>query len=168
MNRGILRILDILIIIALIILLYIVIEPQYRLARINENRIKLRSNMFTVKAGVERYISFHKGHYPYNMQLIYDNIKEIELPENPYTGKVMSFSDLIQFKYDIPGEVEDDAVDGVNGIQRGEPGQIGVGFFTPMGRDSIPTKIGIIGFDENGKPFILEEGKKKRVVVLVS
>lgn len=168
MKRGILRILDVFIIIALIVLMYIVIEPQYKFAKINESRIKLQSNMFAVKAGIERYIAFNEGKYPFKLESIYNNMKEIEIPVNPYTGNKIGVYDLIQFYYDIPAEVEDDAVDGVNGTQRAKPGQIGIGFFVPIGKDSIPTKIGIIGFDETGKPFIQEEGKKKRVVVLTS
>jgi hypothetical protein len=168
MKRGILRILDIFIIIALILLMYIVIEPQYKFAKINEGRIKLQSNMFAVKAGVERYIAFNEGKYPFELETIYNNVKQIEVPVNPYTKNKMGVSDLVKFYYDIPAEVEDDAVDGINGSQRGKPGQIGIGFFVPIGKDSIPTKIGIIGFDETGKPLILEEGKKKRVVVLIS
>ncbi len=166
MNRRLLRILDVLIVIAFVFLLYIVIEPQFRQGKINTNRIKLQSNMFTVKAGLERYIAFHEGTYPSNIQRIYDNLKGIELPENPYTGEKMDISEFVQFKYDIPSEVEDDAVNGINGTQRGKPGQIGIGFFIPMGKDSIPTKFGIIGFDENGKPYTLKEGEKERVVVL--
>lgn len=166
MKKGILRILDFLIVIAFIALLYIVIEPQYRLAQINEKQRQLHSNMFTVKAGIERYIAFNKGKYPLNKEQVFDNMEKLEIPLNPYNGMEMGVPDLVQFKYDLPSDVEDDALDGMNGKQRGEPGQIGVGFFVPIGKDSIPTKYGIIGFDRNGKPIILEEGKKQRVIIL--
>lgn len=166
MNKTVLRTLDLLIVIAFISLLYIVIKPQYNQGKINENSCKLQSNMFTVKAGVERYVAFNNGNYPCNLEQIYENLEGLEIPVNPYTNEKMTIYDLVQFKYSVPGDVEDDMLDGVNGIQAGEPGQIGVGFFIPIGKDSIPTKYGIIGFDRNGKPLILEEGKKKRVVVL--
>lgn len=166
MKRSILRILDLLIVIAFILLLYIVIEPQYRLMKINESRRKLQSNMFAVRAGVEKYIAFHGGEYPLNLQQVFDNLKELDSPDNPYSRRKMTLTDLIRFEYDVPADVEDDEVDGINGKQRGESGKIGVGFFIPMGRDSIPTKIGIIGFGEDKKPLIIEYGKKKRVVVL--
>lgn len=167
MNRGLLRILDILIVIAFIALLYILVEPQYKKAKISTKRRKLQANMFTVKAGIERYISFHKGKYPSNSQQIYENLAELVIPVNPYTNEKIEVSDLVQFEYDLPIYVKDRSLDGVNGKQTGKPGQIGIGFFIPIGEDSIPTKYGIIGFDENGKSLVIEEGDKRRVVVLI-
>ncbi len=166
MKKGLLWILDICIAVAFVLLMFIVIKPQYELAKINANRSKLQSSMFTVKAGMERYIAFHQGVKPTDLTEIYENIAAIEIPINPYTNKEISIDDILVFKYDVPRDFEDTSPEGVNGKQSGEPGQIGIGFFTPLGTDSIPTKYGIIGFDENGNPLIIIEGKKERVVVL--
>lgn len=165
-NKALLWVLNVLIVIAFFSLLYILIKPQYREIQINANMRKLQSNMFTVQAGIERYISFHKGDLPLDVETIYDNIEEIEIPVNPYTGEKMSQYDIVEFKYGIPKDVEDDSPESFNAKQTGEPGRIGVGLFTPLGGDSLPTRYGIIGFDRNGDALIIEEGKKERVFLL--
>lgn len=167
MKRAILRILDLLIIIAFFSLLYILIEPQYKQAKITAKRKKIQSNMFTVKAAIEKHRAFNEGQIPSEINKIYENVKTLELPVNPYTDKKMKSSDLSKFKYDIPSQIENTDTSGFNAEQRGKPGQISIGYFTPLTKkDTLPTGYGILGFDAHGKPLTIKEGEKVRVFVL--
>jgi Tfp pilus assembly protein PilE len=167
MNRVTLRILDILIIIAFVGLLYILIEPQYQNAKIMTKERKLQSNMYTVKAGIERYRAFNMGEIPFSLDKIYEQLEAFGVPENPYTESRMKSHEIKKFLYDVPSQIESVDTMGYHADKRGNPGEIMVGFFIPrISKDSIPKDYGIIGIDEKGKPLTIKEGEKVRIVVL--
>lgn len=167
MSKVALRILDLLIIISFFVLLYILIEPQYQNAKITTKRRKLQSNMFTVKAAIERYRAFNEGKIPFNIDDIYENIEALDKPINPYTLKKLESYDITKFMYDVPSQVESTDTSDINGEQRGDPGAISIGYYITMTpEDTVPINYGIIGFDFDGKPLYLKEGEKVRVVVL--
>lgn len=167
MNRVILRVLDVLIIIAFLGLLYILIEPQYRNAEVVEKERRLQSNMYTVKAGIERYRAFNKGEIPFSLSKIYEQMESLEVPVNPYTNSKMQLDELNRFLYDVPSQIESTDTSGYHADKRGNPGEIMVGFFTSLAReDTIPKSYGILGFNSEGKPLTIEEGEKVRIVVL--
>lgn len=166
MKKGVLRLLDFLIVIAFIALLYILIEPQYRQSKITTSRRKLQSNMFAVKAGLERYIAFNDGNITDSIPLIFNNMKNLEVPINPFKQEKMTEEDIMKFRYDLPSDIEDRSPDGPNGKVEGEPGQVALGFFYPIGKDTMPTKYGIIGIDRDGKPLVIKEGEKERVFLV--
>ncbi|MEO0293522.1 MAG: hypothetical protein ABIN61_04775 [candidate division WOR-3 bacterium] len=167
MNRTILRILDILIIVSFFVLLYILIEPQYQNAKITTKKRKLQSNMFVVKAAIERYRAFHSGVIPSRIEDIYENMKTFGIPTNPYTNQNLSLSDFNKFTYISISQIEEVDTNSFHAEQRGKPGGIGIGFyFPPVQTDSLPLGYGIIGFDSEGKPLTIKEGEKVRVFVL--
>ncbi len=167
MNRVTLRVLDILIIIAFLGLLYILIEPQYRNAKIITKERKLQSNMYTAKAAIERYRAFNMGEIPFSLDDIYEQIESLEVPVNPYTDSKMKSYELNKFLYDVPSQIESTDTSGYHGEKRGNPGEIMIGFFVTFAKeDTIPRNYGIIGFNKEGKPLTIQEGEKVRIVVL--
>ncbi len=167
MNRVTLRILDICIIIAFLGLLYILIEPQYQNAKINTKERKLQSNMYTVRAAIERYRAFNMGKIPFSLADIYEQIETFGVPVNPYTDNKMNSYELNKFMYDVPSQIESTDTSGYHGELRGNPGEIMIGFFATFAKkDTIPRNYGIIGFNREGKPLTIEEGEKVRIVVL--
>lgn len=168
MNRPILRLLDILIIIAFFGLLYILIQPQYKQTKIATKEKELHSNMFTVKAAIERYRAFNNGEIPYSLEDIYNNVEALEVPENPYTKSKMTVYDLGKFLYDVPSQTESVDTNGYHGDIRGNPGEIRVGYYvtTPEKDDTVARKYALISFNEKGKPLTVKEGEKVRIIVL--
>jgi hypothetical protein len=168
MNRVTLRILDILIIIAFLGLLYILIEPQYQNAKIVAKERHLQSNMYTVKAAIERYRAFNKGTIPFSVDSIYGQIEKLEAPLNPYTESKMGVYDISKFLYDVPSQIESTDTAGYHADLRGNPGEIMIGFLAIVteNEDTIPRDYGIIGFNGEGKPLTITEGEKVRIVVL--
>ncbi len=167
MKRVALRVLDVLIIISFFVLLYILIKPQYQDAKITTKRRKLQSNMFIVKAAIERYRAFNEGRIPSDIYDIYENIEALETPINPYTLKNLESYEITKFMYDVPSQAENTDTNDINGEQRGNPGGMSIGFYvTVTSEGTVPISYGIIGFDFDGKPLTLKEGEKVRVVVL--
>jgi Tfp pilus assembly protein PilE len=167
MNRVTLRILDILIIIAFLGLLYILIEPQYQNAKVVAKERKLQSNMYTVKAAVERYRAFNMGKIPFSVDSIYKQIEMLEVPINPYTENKIGPSYISKFLYDVPSQIESTDTSGFHADLRGNPGEVMVGFLVTIAKqDTIPRNYGIIGINEKGKPLTITEGEKVRIVVL--
>ncbi len=168
MNRPILRLLDILIIIAFFSLLYILIKPQYRQIKIATKEKELHSNMFIVKAAIERYRAFNGGDIPFSLEDIYNNIEALEIPENPYTKAKMTVYDLSKFIYEIPSMIEDVDTNGYHADKTGIPGEISVGYYvtTPEKEDTVARKYALISFDDKGKPLTVKEGEKERIIIL--
>jgi len=167
MNKATLRLLDILIIIAFFGLLYILIEPQYQNAKVTTKERKLQSNMFTVKAAIERYRAFTNGKIPFSTYDIYDQLEVFRVPVNPYTKSSMSSYELSKFLYDVPSQIESTDTSGYHGEKRGEPGEIRIGYYaTIIKNDTVPLNYAIIGFNSEGMPLTIKEGEKVRIVVL--
>jgi len=167
MNRATLRVLDICIIIAFLGLLYILIEPQYQNSKVITKERKLQSNMYTVKAAIERYRAFNTGQIPFLLDDIYEQIEALEVPVNPYTDSRMKSYEISKFLYDVPSQTESTDTNGYHADKRGNPGEIMVGFFaTVIKEDTVPKNYGIIGFNSEGKPLTITEGEKVRIVVL--
>jgi Tfp pilus assembly protein PilE len=167
MNRVVLRVLDIFIIIAFFGLLYILIEPQYQNAKVITKERKLQSNMFTIKAAIERYRAFNKGEIPFLLSKIYEQVESLKVPVNPYTESKMELHEVNRFLYDVPSQIESTDTNGYHADKKGNPGEIMIGFFMPFtSKDTIPRSYGIIGFNAEGKPLTIEEGEKVRIVVL--
>jgi Tfp pilus assembly protein PilE len=167
MNRTTLRVLDILIIIAFLALLYILVEPQYQNSKVITKERKLQSNMYTVKAAVERYRAFNMGRIPFSLDEIYGQIEALEVPINPYTDSRMKSSEINKFLYDVPSQIESTDTSGYHADMRGTPGEIMIGFFaTVIKGDTVPKNYSIIAFNSESKPLTIKEGEKVRIVVL--
>jgi Tfp pilus assembly protein PilE len=167
MNRTTLKVLDIFIIIAFLALLYILIEPQYRNSKIITKERKLQSNMYTVKAAIERYRAFNMGKIPFSLDEIYAQIEALEVPVNPYTNIRMKSYEINKFLYDVPSQIESTDTNGYHAELRGNPGEIMIGFFTTIiSEDTMPKNYGIIAFNSQGKPLTIKEGEKVRIIVL--
>lgn len=168
MNRPILRLLDILIIIAFFGLLYILIRPQYEEIKVSTKERALHSNMFTVKAAIERYRAFNDGEIPLLLDDIYSNIEALEVPENPYTMSKITVSDLSKFYYEVPSMIEDVDTSGYHSDKVGNPGEISIGYYitTPEKADTVARRYALISFNKEGKPLTVKEGEKERIIVL--
>ena len=167
MNKSVLRLLDIFIIIAFFGLLYILIQPQYKNLQVSTKEKALLSNMYTVKAAIERYRAFNDGEIPYLLNDIYNNIEALEVPENPYNKTQMTVYDLSKFLYDVPSQTESVDTSGYHADKTGSPGQISVGYYvTTPEKDTVARKYALISFNDKGTPLTIKEGEKVRIVVL--
>ncbi len=148
--------LEIAIVIAFAVLLYILIYPQYKTTKENNTIYDLETNLYTVKAAVERYIAYNEGRIPHNAdEFLRYKLKEIPLV-NPFTGQEITPNDFVYFKYDIPGENKSTEPKNTNGIQKGKPGQIGYGYFYLPEDTTKYIEYGLIVFDKDGKPLMEE------------
>ena len=65
MNKGTaVRILDVLIFIAIVLLIYILVQPQFVNYRNQTIEAQIKANAYTVKAAIEHYIADNMGVYP--------------------------------------------------------------------------------------------------------
>lgn len=167
MNRSVLRILDIFIVIAFFVLMYVLIGPQYKSIKIATKERKLHSNMFTVKAAIERYRAFNEGSIPFSLNDVYNNVEALDVPENPYTNTKMSLYDLSKFLYDSPSQIEDVDTSGYHSEKQGELGGISIGYYVKVPEeDTVARQYTIIGFNKDGEPLTIQEGEKERIIVL--
>jgi len=160
------KILDVFIFIALVVLVYILGAPQYKIYKENTYSAMIKTNAYTVKAAIEHYIADNIGKYPKSVADFYHYVEEESGIKNPYTGKEILEDEIKIFKYDIPSDYKDDSETSSNAQQEGIPGSIGVGFFIPIG-DTVVVHYGVIGFMKNGKSlYYLDPGKKKHIYLI--
>ena len=167
MNKDtVVRILDVLIIIAICVLIYILVQPQFVRYRNQTIEAQIKANAYTVKAAIEHYIADHIGVYPKSVDDFWPYLDEEGGIINPLTGNEILKTEVHTFKYDVPQDYKDDSPGGVNSQQKGTPGSIGVGFFIPIG-DTLVKHYGVIGFNKSGNPlFYLDPAKKRHIFVI--
>ena len=167
MNKGTaVRILDVLIFIAIVLLIYILVQPQFVNYRNQTIEAQIKANAYTVKAAIEHYIADNMGVYPKGVDDFWHYVDEEGGIVNPLTGEEIIKTEIHIFKYDLPQDYKDDSPGGMNSQQKGTPGSIGVGFFIPIG-DTLVKHYGVIGFNKSGNPlFYLDPAKKRHIFVI--
>lgn len=124
--------LEIGIVIATGILLYILIYPGYVKSKEMNQKYDVISNIFAVKTAYEMYSTLdNRGVLPDNVnQKMVDYLATFGI-KNPYTKQPYTLSDLKVYSLETPIDVADNTLSGKHGIQRGNPGTFGIGIYIP-------------------------------------
>jgi len=80
--------LEILLVIAACVLIYIVGFPQYKDRELMNNRYQVRVNMYTLRAACEKYAAWNQGRFPTSIDSIAVFLEKELI--NSYTGKPMT------------------------------------------------------------------------------
>ncbi|MGE3063342.1 MAG: hypothetical protein AB7T10_06875 [bacterium] len=124
--------LEIGIVVAAGILLYILIYPGYVKSKSLNQKYDVISNIYAVKTAYEMYSTLdNNGVLPDNV-----NGKMVEYlntfgVKNPYTNAPYTLEDLKVYSLENPIEVADNTLSGKHGLQRGNPGTFGIGIYIP-------------------------------------
>lgn len=183
-------ILEIAIVIAFGVLLYILIWPGYVKNQDMNNKYDVITNMFAMKTAVERNATLD------NLGILPDSVdaKMVEYLNdfgiiNPFTGEKYTEGDIQFYHLDNTLEIADNMLSGKHGMQRGAPGTFGIGTFQPNrltylelsskedlskkdkqvleDLDMEVTKYVIIGFGKDSMPVTIEDAVSKRIEVYV-
>ena len=87
------------------------------------------------------------------------------LPTNPFTGKQMTPSDFIVFRYAREEDAYDQSVGGPNDVITGQPGNLGFGYYAPSDTAN-PTRWTIVGIDADGRTYRTKDPDGKEVIVM--
>lgn len=181
-------ILELLIIAALAVLLYILIYPGYVKNRDMNNKYDVISNMYSMRASYEKYSTLDRlGNLTEEpAKKIIDYLNEYKAV-NPFTKQQYSDNDIQFYSLMNPLEINDNTLSGKHGTQRGAPGTFAVGIYQPdretydeladkekltkderkamESLDMSITKYTIIGFDRDSIPVTLEDPTSKKIEV---
>lgn len=166
-KKGLVRLLNVFIVLALLFLVYMIVYPKYMNIQ-RENRIAdVKSNMYFLRMAIENYAAFNDGRYPLNYRQFKKYANDGNLPDNPYTLSQMTDDEIIDHIYDDPVGFEDDSPDGVNGKLRGEPGVIYYATYRSPGDSTFVIHYALIGMNGKGKPITYKDpGQKDHIFLL--
>lgn len=166
MRKLTIVILNILIVIAFLVLVYLIVKPQY--VKYNEMvyQAHIKKNIYTVKAAIEFYIAENIGKYPKTIDDVYPYIQKLGGILNPLTKNNITSAEIKVFFYSLPNEYKKDDEASENAMVKGIPGSIGIGFFIPIG-DSVVKNYGVIGFmKDSSSLYYLDPAKKKHIFLI--
>lgn len=125
-------ILEIGIVIATAILLYILIYPGYVKNRETNNNYNVISNIYGLRAAYEKFVSLdNNGELTDKIDpKIFEYLKEFNI-KNPYTNQEYKEGDIKLYTLENPLEIVDNTLSGKHGMQRGNPGTFAIGIFIP-------------------------------------
>lgn len=181
-------ILELLIIVALAVLLYILIYPGYVQNRDMNNKYDVISNMYSLRASYEQYSTLDRigelATEPAPEMIEYLNSFNAV---NPFTAKAYEITDVQFYSLMNPLEINDNTLSGKHGTQRGSPGTFAIGVFQPdretydelMAKEKLTrdekkaleslnmevTKYTVIGFGKDSIPVTLEDQTSKKIEV---
>lgn len=120
------------IVIATAILLYILIYPGYVKNKEANNNYNMISNIYALRAAYEKYVSLdNNGELTDKIDgKIYDYLKEFGI-KNPYTNENYKEGDIKTYSLENTLDIVDNTLSGKHGSQRGKAGTFAVGFFIP-------------------------------------
>lgn len=166
MRKLTIVILNILIVVAFLVLVYLIVKPQYLKYNEMVYQAQIKRNIYTVRAAIEFYIAEHIGKYPKTIDDIYPYIQKIGGIVNPLTKHDILKSEIKVFFYSLPNEYKKDDEASENAMVRGIPGSIGIGLFIPIG-DSVVKNYGVIGFMKDSTSlYYLDPAKKKHIFLV--
>ncbi|MEO0289207.1 MAG: hypothetical protein ABIN00_06185 [candidate division WOR-3 bacterium] len=124
--------LEIAIVIATAILLYILIYPGYVKNKETNNNYSMISNIYALRAAYEKYVALdNNGELPSKIDnKIYQYLKEFNV-KNPYTNEEYKEGDIKIYNLENTLDIVDNTLSGKHGSQRGIPGTFAIGFFIP-------------------------------------
>jgi len=142
-----------------LILVWLIGYPQYREKQEISKRYRVIVNMYTLRAGVEKFAAYNNGKFP-------KSIQEFNTPLNPYLNNSINAKDITIFRYSSKEEAKNNASNSKNGRMCGKPGALGYGYFI-CPADTLACVYGIIGFDNYGLPIVekLPSGKIQVLVI---
>ncbi len=125
-------ILEIGILVATFILLYILIYPGYVKNRETNNNYNVISNVYGLRAAYEKFVSLdNKGELTDKIDpKLFEYLKEFNI-KNPYTNQEYKEGDIKLYTLENPVEIVDNTLSGKHGLQRGNPGTFAIGIFIP-------------------------------------
>ncbi len=181
-------ILELGILLALAVLLYILIYPGYVKNKDMNNKYDVISNIYNLRASYEKVGALDNiGMLPAeNDNKIVDYLNEFGVI-NPFTKKPYNYSDIQFYSLMNPLEVNDNTLSGKHGSMRGAPGTLAIGIFQPdqetytelaskekltkdekKAMESLNmdvTKYTIIGFGKDSIPVTIEDQTSKKIEV---
>jgi len=127
-----LPILEIAIVLATALLLYILIWPSYLKNKATNQEYDLVSNINSFKAVVEMYLTLdNEGNIPEEKnQKMVDYMNQFGLV-NPITNAPYTIDDIMFFYLETPIDMGDNTLSGKHGLLRGTPGTFAVGVYIP-------------------------------------
>ncbi|MCK4575854.1 hypothetical protein KAU34_05570 [candidate division WOR-3 bacterium] len=166
-KKGLVRLLNVIIIIAIVFLIYMIVYPNYKTIQ-KENKIAdMKTNIYIFTAAVENYAAFNNGKYPLNSGQFKKYVNDGTFPVNPFTLLSMTDDEIIDNVYEDPLGFEDDDPDGLNSKFRGEPGSIIYSVYRSFGDSTLVIHYAFVGLDSEGKPiFYVDTGQKKHIFIL--
>jgi Tfp pilus assembly protein PilE len=166
-KKGLVRLLNVFIFLAVLFLVYMIVYPNYRNIQ-RENKIAdVKSNMYFLRMGIENYAAFNFGKYPLTYRDFKKYLNDENLSKNPYTLVQMTDDEIIDRVYNDPVAYEDDTPDGENGTLSGEPGSIYYATYRSPGDSTFVIHYALVGMDEKGEPIMfVDPGQKKHVFLL--
>jgi len=166
-KKGLVRFLNVIIFFAIVLLMYMILYPNYKDIQ-KENKIAdVKTNMYTLRAAVENFAAFNQGKYPHAFREFKKYVNNGMLPTNPYTLMAMTDDEIIGNIYIDPVAFEDDSPDGVNAKFKGEPGVIFYSVYRSPGDTTFIIHYSLVGINEEGKPITFTDpGQKKHIFII--
>ncbi len=166
-KKGLVRLLNVIIILAMILLVYMIVYPNYKSIAKGNKIEDVKTNMYRLQVAIENYAAFNNGRYPILLKDFREFIDKGSLPENPYTQVSMTDDEVIKHIYDDPVAYENKDIDGPNAELKGEPGSIFYAIYRSPGDSTFVVHYSIIGIAYDGKPIIyVDPGQKKHIFLL--
>ncbi len=183
-------ILEIAIVIAFGILLYILIYPGYVKNLDMNNKFDVISNIYAMRTAYEKCATLdNNGILPMeNTPKLVEYLNEFNVL-NPFTDENYKESDIQFYHLDNTLEIADNMLSGKHGLQRGAPGTFAIGTFLPnrltflelSAKEDLSkkdkkvldelemdvTKYVIIGFGKDSLPITIEDAVSKRIEVFM-
>ena len=180
--------LEIGIVIALAVLLYILIYPGYVQNRDMNNKYSVISNMYAMRAAYEKNATLDKiGELPDSInQKMMNYLNEFNV-KNPFTGEGYSLDDAYTYILRNTLEINDNTLSSKHGKQRGAPGTFAIGLFQAerptyddlMAKEELTrqekkvlenldmavTRYTVIAFDKDSMPVRLEDETSKKIEI---
>ncbi|HAV92095.1 TPA: hypothetical protein DCW38_02820 [candidate division WOR-3 bacterium] len=120
------------IVVATAILLYILIYPGYVQNKEMNHKYDVISNIYAVKTAYEMFVTLdNNGVLTENVNPKVTEYLNSFGVKNPYSGEAYTPSDITIYSLDNPIDVADNTLSGKHGIQRGKPGTFSVGIYIP-------------------------------------
>ena len=124
--------LEIGIVLAIGVLLYILIYPSYLKSKDMNQKYDVISNIHALKTAYEMFTTLdNDGLMPDKLDAKIIEYMSSFGTVNPYTKNAYKFEDIKLYSLENPIEVADNTLSGKHGIQRGNPGTFGIGIYIP-------------------------------------
>jgi Tfp pilus assembly protein PilE len=167
-KKGLVRFLNVLIIIAMIYLVYMIVYPNYKDIQ-KQNKIEdVKANMHFLKVAVENFAAFNAGRLPSKFEEFKRYIHGEKFPVNPYTLMVMTEDEIINNVYKDPTAFEDDSISGINSKLEGDPGEIFYSTYRSPGDSTFVIHYSIIGMNGEGESITYEDAGQKRHIYILN
>lgn len=165
-KKGLVRLLNIIIFIAVLFLIYMILYPNYKDIQRENKIVDVKTTMYTLKVAVENFAAFNEGRYPLKFSE-FKKYVDNEALINPYTLVPMTEEEIVDHIYSDPVAFEDDEPDGINAKLKGEAGVIFYSTYRSPGDSTFVIHYCFVGISAKGEAIsYLDPGQKKHIFIL--